>query len=184
MGKLYAELTPKLIEFIEAQKMFFVASAPLASDGHVNVSPKGMDSLRIVDPTTIAYLDVTGSGVETISHVKENGRLVMMFCAFDGKPFILRLHGRGEVLERNHAEFAPLLGRFPPLPAIRSIIRLSIHRIADSCGWTVPLYEFVGSRDYYDNYAAKVGAEGIRAGQLEANMRSIDGLLGLDAPSC
>jgi hypothetical protein len=184
MGKRYEELSPKLIEFIQAQKLFFVGTAPLAAEGHVNVSPKGMDSLRVLDSRTLAYLDVTGSGVETISHVKENGRLVMMFCAFEGKPFILRLHGHADVLERSHPQFAELIDRFPPLPGMRSIIRLSIRRIADSCGWTVPLYDFVAVRDYYDNYATKLGPEGIRQGQLDANMRSIDGLRGLDAPSC
>jgi hypothetical protein len=183
MGKLYPELTPKLIEFIEAQRMFFVGTAPLSGDGHVNVSPKGMDSLRVLDTRTLAYLDVTGSGVETVSHVKENGRLVMMFCAFEGKPLILRLHGRAEVLERAHRDFAALVGHFPPLPGTRSIIRLSISRIADSCGWTVPLYDFVGVRDYYDNYATRLGPRGIRQGQLAANMQSIDGLRGLDSPS-
>lgn len=183
MGKIHDELTPKLATFIEAQKMFFVATAPLSADGHVNVSPKGMDSLRILGPRSVAYLDVTGSGVETVSHVKENGRLVMMFCAFEGKPFILRLHGRAEVLEKDHPDFAALLPRFPTLPGMRSMIRLEISRIADSCGWTVPLYEFAGSRDYYDNYADKLGRDGLRKAQLAANMTSIDGLRGLDAPS-
>jgi len=184
MGKLHQQLTPKLIEFIQAQQMFFVGSAPLAASGHVNISPKGMDSLRILDPLSVAYLDVTGSGVETISHIRENRRLVMMFCAFEGRPFTLRLHGLGEVLQRSHPEFDTLAGHFPTLPGMRAIIRLSIQRIADSCGWTVPLYDFVGIRDYYDNYAAKVGPQGIREGQLAANMHSIDGLPGLDVPSC
>ena len=183
MGKLHDGLTPELIAFIQAQKMFFVGTAPLSPSGHVNVSPKGMDCLRVLGPRTLAYLDVTGSGVETISHVKENGRLVMMFCAFDGKPFILRLHGEAEVLEARSAEFQLLRDRFPELPGIRSIIRLNVTRIADSCGWIVPLYEFRGARDYYDNYAKKLGAEGIRAGQLAANMESIDGLAGLEQPS-
>ena len=183
MGKLYDELTPKLVEFIEAQKMFFVGTAPLDGDGHVNISPKGMDSLRVLDSRTVAYLDVTGSGVETLSHVKENGRLVIMFCAFDGKPLTLRLHGKAEVLEVDHSEFESLQAQFPELPGIRSIIRLNALRIADSCGWTVPLYEYTGTRDYYDNYADKLGEEGMRQGQLAANMHSIDGLRGLDKPS-
>ncbi len=183
MGKLYDELTPKLIQFIEAQKMFFVATAPLDGGGHVNVSPKGMDCLRVLDSKTIAYLDVTGSGVETLSHVKENGRLVMMFCAFEGKPFTLRLHGTADGLEVEHPEFNSLRTQFPELPGIRSIIRLNTTRIADSCGWTVPLYEYSGTRDYYDNYAEKLGAKGMREGQLAANMQSIDGLNGLDRPS-
>lgn len=183
MGKLYDTLDDKLTAFIEAQKMFFVATAPLAADGHVNVSPKGMDSVRILDRRTVAYLDVTGSGVETIAHLKENGRMVMMFCAFEGKPVILRLHGRGEVLEHEHPEFAALLPKFPPLPARRAIIRLHVQRIADSCGWTVPLYSFQGTRDYYDNFAANLTDERLRAAQLAANMHSIDTLPGLESPT-
>jgi len=183
MGKLHEALTPQLIAFIEAQKMFFVGTAPLSASGHVNISPKGMDCLRVLNRGTLAYLDVTGSGVETISHVKENGRLVIMFCAFEGKPFILRLHGKADIIEAHHSEFEILRGRFPELPGIRSIVRLNVTRVADSCGWTVPLYEFAGTRDYYDNYARKLGAEGIRAGQLAANMRSIDGLDGPERPS-
>ncbi|MCB1684719.1 MAG: pyridoxamine 5'-phosphate oxidase family protein [Pseudomonadales bacterium] len=183
MGKLYDALTPDLRAFIEAQKMFFVGTSPLAAEGHVNISPKGMDSLRILDDRTLAYLDVTGSGVETISHIRENGRLVIMFCAFEGSPLILRLHGRGEVLERGSAEFDAHIGKFPALPGIRSIIVLRAFRIADSCGWNVPLYEFSGMRDYYDNYAEKLGEEGMRKGQLASNMKSIDGLPGLTRPS-
>jgi hypothetical protein len=183
MGKVYEQLTPDLVEFIEAQKMFFVATAPLAESGHVNLSPKGMDSFRVLDERTVAYLDVTGSGVETISHLKENGRIVVMFCAFDGKPLIVRLHGRGEVIEAHQNGFQELRERFPELPAMRAIIKVDVARIADSCGWTVPLYDFAGLRDYYDNYAEKKGAEGIRESQLAANMKSIDGLTGLSQPS-
>lgn len=183
MGKVYEALDDTLIEFIQAQHLFFVATAPLAPDGHVNVSPKGMDALRVLDAHTVAYLDVTGSGVETLSHVRENGRLVMMFCAFAGRPLILRLHGDAEVLERGHADFEMLLPRFPALPGIRSIIRLNITRIADSCGWTVPQYTFDGTRDYYDNYAERLGPDGMRKAQLAANMKSLDGLPGLTRPS-
>lgn len=183
MGRLYDELTPKLTQFISEQKLFFVGTAPLSQRGHVNISPKGMDSLKVLDNKTVAYLDVTGSGVETISHIKENGRLVFMFCAFEGKPFILRLHGTGSVIETCDDEFQALRTHFSDLPGIRSIIRLHITRIADSCGWTVPLYSFEGSRDYYQNYADKLGADGIREGQLAANMLSIDGLPGLTEPS-
>lgn len=183
MGKVYAELTPKLIDFIAEQKMFFVGTSPLAGDGHVNISPKGMDSLRVLDSQTVAYLDVTGSGVETISHIKENGRLVFMFCAFEGKPFIVRLHGRGTVLETSDDEFHALKTKFDDLPSVRSIIKLNITRIADSCGWNVPLYEYAGERDYYHKYSDSLGAEGIRKGQLASNMQSIDGLQGLSKPS-
>ena len=183
MGKLYEELSPALIEFMSTQKMFFVGTAPLSADGHVNISPKGMDSFRIINPRSIAYLDVTGSGVETISHLKENARLVIMFCAFEGKPLTLRLHGKGEALERGHPDFPGLISLFPELPGIRSIVRLSLERIADSCGWTVPLYNHAGTRDYYDNYARNKGPEGLRKSQLAGNMSSIDGLPALDKPS-
>ncbi|MEM7098410.1 MAG: pyridoxamine 5'-phosphate oxidase family protein [Pseudomonadota bacterium] len=183
MGKLYTKLTPELIQFISNQQLFFVGTAPLSGEGHVNISPKGMDSLLVLDSKTIAYLDVTGSGVETIAHIKENSRLVMMFCAFEGKPFILRLHGKGSVIETSDDRFPALLARFPDLPGVRSIIKLDIRRIADSCGWNVPLYSFEGTRDYYQNYAEKLGPEGIREGQLAANMASIDDLPGLDEPS-
>lgn len=183
MGKLYDELTPLLTEFIEAQKMFFVGSAPLSAEGHVNVSPKGMDSFRVLSPTSVAYLDVTGSGVETISHLKENGRMVIMFCAFDGRPMIVRLYGQGEVLERDHADFGSLIDLFPALPAIRAIIRLSLTRISDSCGWGVPVYEQTGTRDQLARYAKQLGPDGLRTAQLEANMTSIDGLPGLSKPS-
>ena len=147
MGKLYEELTPKLIEFISEQKLFFVGTAPLNQEGHVNISPKGMESLQVLDNKTVAYLDVTGSGVETISQIKENGRLVFMFCAFEGKPFILRLHGQGSVIEKDDDEFQTLENHFVELPGVRSIIKLDITRIADSCGWNVPLYNFAGTRD-------------------------------------
>ena len=183
MGKLYQELTPKLIEFISEQKLFFVGTAPLSQEGHVNISPKGMDSLQVLDNNTVAYLDVTGSGVETISQIKENRRLVLMLCAFEGKPFILRLHGKGSVIEKDSDEFHVLEGRFEQLPGVRSIIKLEITRIADSCGWNVPLYKFEGTRDYYQNFADKLGPEGIRKGQLASNMSSIDGLPGLKTPS-
>jgi len=180
MSKLYDALTPTLVDFIGKQQMFFVATAPLAADGHVNVSPKGTDSFRVLDEHTVAYRDLTGSGVETIAHVKENGRLVIMFCAFDGKPFILRLHGRAEAVERHHPEFGSLAGLFPEHAGTRAIIRLQVDRVADSCGWTVPLYEYQGTRDYYDNHAQKLGPAGIRKSQREVNATSIDGLTGLD----
>lgn len=183
MGKIYEALTAELTAFISEQQMFFVGTAPLSGDGHVNISPKGMDSFRVIDPHTVAYLDLTGSGVETISHVKENGRLVIMFCAFVGRPLILRLHGRATVVETSDPGFAKLRGQFGDFPGVRSVITMAVERIADSCGWNVPLYHHEGSRDYYYNFAEKLGTEGIRKGQLAANMQSIDGLPGLKAPS-
>ena len=183
MGKLYEELSAAQIDFIQSQALFFVGTAPKGCQGHVNISPKGLDSLKVIDSKTLAYLDLTGSGVETISHIKENGRLVMMFCAFDGKPMILRVHGRGEVLESDSVEFKRLRPRFGDFPGVRSIIKLTATRIADSCGWNVPLYDYQGTRDYYQKFADQLGKEGIREGQIAANMISIDGLEGLSKPS-
>lgn len=183
MAKLFEEIDDTLAAFIRDQKMFFIATAPLAANGHVNLSPKGLDTLRILDSHTVAYLDLTGSGVETISHLKENGRFVMMFCAFEGRPKILRLHGHGAVLERGDTEFDELLPLFPSIPGTRAIIKLSVERVADSCGWGVPKFEFKGERDQLTRYATQIGDEGLREGQLEANMSGIDGLPGLRAPS-
>lgn len=183
MGKTYERIDDKLTQYILAQQMFFVASAPLAEDGLVNVSPKGLDTFRILDPLTAAYLDLTGSGIETLSHLKENGRMVIMFCSFTGRPMTLRLHGRGTALETGDAEFEQLLPLFPAQPGIRSIIKLSIQRIADSCGWSVPEYEYKGQRDQLTRYTEQVGTERLREGQLASNMKSLDGLPGLRAPS-
>ncbi len=183
MGKLYEELDDHLQRFILDQKMFFVASAPRSDDGLINVSPKGLDTLRILDSKTIAYLDLTGSGVESIAHIKENGRFVMMFCSFDKKPLILRLHGRGQVIEKSDEEWADLQAQFPDYRTARAIIKLSIQRIADSCGWGVPMYEFAGTRDQYFKYADQLDDDGLRELQLEYNFASIDELPGLSKPS-
>src|ERR671939_193862 len=116
MGKEYEEITPQLAEWIQRQRIFFVATAPLAADGMVNCSPKGLDTLRVTAPREVAYLDLTGSGIETVAHLRENGRIVLMFCAFEGPPRILRLHGRGEVVSPAHPDWESLAGRFPPHP--------------------------------------------------------------------
>ena len=159
--------------------MFFVATAPLASDGLLNLSPKGLDTFSVLGPRMVAYLDLTGSGIETVAHVKENGRIVFMFCAFDARPRILRLHGTGEVLEPGDAGFEELHSQFPKLPGTRSIIRASIHRIADSCGWGVPLYEFRGQRDQLLRFAEQLGPLKLSAAQQAANTRNLNGLPGL-----
>lgn len=159
--------------------MFFVASAPLSSDGHVNLSPKGLDTFRIVSPTRVAYADFTGSGVETIAHVRENGRMTIMFCAFDGSPNILRLYGRGRFLEPGEAEFAAFAETMTGLPQMRAIVVLDVTRVSDSCGFGVPLYEFKGDREQMAAWCERKGAEGIRTYQSEKNAYSIDGLPGL-----
>ena len=139
MGSTYPSIDGELAGFLSAQHVFFVATAPLDADGHVNLSPKGHDTFRVVDPYTVAYLDLTGSGIETVAHLRENARIVFCFCAFEGPPRIVRLHGRGEVLEPSAPDFAKLLPLFPAFEGVRSIIRVELRRIADSCGYAVPL---------------------------------------------
>ena len=184
MGRTYDALDDRWCDWIARQPMFFVATAPLAADGHVNVSPKGPgSSLAVRGPREIAYLEVMGSGAETAAHLRENGRICVMFCAFEGPPRILRLHGRGEVVPVGDQRFAQLAAglQAPGLPENRrSVIRVDVFRIADSCGYTVPLMEMVGQRDHYDRHAEKklrtLGAEGLAAEPSVKNAASIDGL--------
>ena len=183
MATLFEELTDDLCDFINAQHMFFVATAPSSNDGFVNCSPKGLDTLRILDRKTIAYLDLTGSGVETIAHLKENGRLVMMFCSFGNKPKILRLHGKGTVLETHDPGFAELISEFPEMRGTRAIIKLDVARIADSCGWGVPKFDFVSDRDTYGKYADAMSDEDLRESQKAQNSFSLDDLPALSRPS-
>ncbi len=179
MGKTFEEIDEKLTSFIAAQRLFFVASAPLSKNGHVNVSPKGLDSFRVLSPRQVGYADATGSGVETIAHVRENGRLVIMFCAFDGPPRILRLHGSADVIEPNDREFAALAPQFPSLPGLRSIIRLNVERISDSCGYAVPRFEFTGDRTQLKEWAERKGESGLADYRRSRNAASLDGLPGL-----
>lgn len=179
MGKSYEGITPDLARWIERQRMFFVATAPLAGDGLINCSPKGMDTFRILGPREVAYLDLTGSGVETIAHSRENGRIVFMFCAFEGAPKIVRLHGRSEVLPANSPEFQTLAPRFPEHQGRRAIIRARLTRISDSCGYSVPRYDYAGDRDALVRWSASKGPEGLRQYRREKNARSLDGLPGL-----
>jgi hypothetical protein len=176
MGKTHDVIDERLRAFIESQHVFFVATAPLSETGHVNVSPKGLDSLRVLGPNEVAYLDFVGSGAETIAHLRENGRITVMLCAFEGAPKIVRLHGRGEVVEPGGAAFAELRRSFPPGTEGRSIIRIAVERVTESCGFGVPLYALEGSRTQLPAWAERKGEEGLRAYQLEKNVRSIDGL--------
>jgi predicted pyridoxine 5'-phosphate oxidase superfamily flavin-nucleotide-binding protein len=185
VGKIHPEIDDRLRSFLEAQHLFFVATAPSSTDGHVNCSPKGLDAFRVLDPRTVAYVDFVGSGVETIAHVRENGRIVLMFCAFDGPPKIVRLHGRGSVVEPSDREFAGLAGRFAhdPRLAVRAILRVSITRISDSCGYAVPLYDHRGPRDQLPAWTERKGSAGIEAYKRDKNSTSIDGLVGLGRPA-
>jgi hypothetical protein len=180
MARLFTEIDRDMAGWIRRQQMFFVASAPLSADGSINCSPKGLDTLRILGPTEIAWLDLGGSGIETVAHLKENGRIVIMFCAFEGSPRILRLHGHGTVIERDHPEFSTLLAGFPAQPVCRNIVRIALKRISDSCGWGVPLYDYAGQRDDIARAVAGKTAEQLRAKAAAQNRRSIDGLEGLN----
>jgi hypothetical protein len=178
MGKLFDSIDDTLKAWMEAQPLWFVATAPLGADGHVNVSPRGHDSFSVLDDHRVGWVDYTGSGVETIAHLRENGRITLMFCAFDGPPRIVRLHGRASVLLPGEPGFDELLARFePPEHALRSLIRVDVERIADSCGYGVPLMRFDGKRTQYDKWADnKVRNGGFDAYIEEKNAESIDGL--------
>lgn len=179
MGKSYDEISPELREWIAAQKLFFVASAPLAAAGHVNCSPKGGDTFRVLGPNEVAYADLTGSGIETVAHLRENGRIVVMFCAFEGAPKIVRLHGRGEVIEPGDADFEALKTHFPELAGLRAIIRIGVARVSDSCGYAVPFFDYVKPRDTLDRWAEAKGPAGLADYRAQKNRASIEGLPGL-----
>ena len=179
MGKTRAALDDAATRFIHEQHVFFVASAPLDANGHVNLSPKGLDTFRILSPTTVAYLDFNGSGVETIAHLKENGRIVLMFCAFQGPPTILRLHGHGRPVEPHESEFAGLLAEFPAYDSVRSIIVVEILRVNDSCGYGVPRFKYEGEQEQLLAWGRKKGPDGLKAYREEKNRRSLDGLPGV-----
>ncbi|HVZ42057.1 MAG TPA: pyridoxamine 5'-phosphate oxidase family protein [Candidatus Kapabacteria bacterium] len=176
MSKLHEEIGADLRAFIEAQQMFFVASAPLDPGGHVNLSPKGQDTLRVLGPRRLAYLDYVGSGAETIAHLRENGRIVIMMCTFAGAPKIVRFHGQGQVLEPQDREYAELRPLFPRMPEGRAIITISVERISDSCGFGVPLYEFQRQRHQMIDWAERKGTDGLAEYQVQKNTHSIDGL--------
>jgi len=186
MSKVFEGIDDRLRDWIYAQHLFFVATAPLAEDGHVNVSPKGpIGSLAVLDPSTVAYLDVIGSGAETIAHLRENGRIVVMLCAFEGPPRILRLHGHGEVVAADDERFEELVERAgfeqPEVPeSRRAVILVEVTRVADSCGYGVPLMSFEGLRPHADKWAQKKmrvgGEEALQDYQREKNSRSLDGL--------
>ncbi|MFO0879749.1 MAG: pyridoxamine 5'-phosphate oxidase family protein [Gemmataceae bacterium] len=179
MGKLFEELDARLREFIAAQQMYFVATAPLSAEAHVNLSPKGLDTFRVVGPKQVAYLDLVGSGVETVAHLRENGRITIMFCAFGGGPRILRLYGKGRAVEPGDDGWTDLIGLFPYHPGVRSVVFVDLERVADSCGYGVPLFEFVGERKQLTACAEQKGEEGMAQYKKQKNRTSIDGLPGL-----
>jgi hypothetical protein len=179
MARVFEAISEELAEFIASQHVFFVATAPSGDDGHVNISPKGLDTFAVLDPATVAYLDLTGSGVETIAHLRDNGRITIMFCAFDGKPMIVRLYGKGEVLPVRSAEADALLSRFGSYPGARSVIRVRLDRVSTSCGYGVPLLQYEGERDQLRKFAERRGPDGLVEYRADKNAVSIDGLPGL-----
>lgn len=182
MGRTYEVIDQRLANWLVEQPVFFVSTAPLSAEGLLNCSPKGnRDEFVVVDERSVAYLDQTGSGVETIAHLRENGRIIIMFCAFAGGPRIVRLHGRGRVILADDPSFRDLGGRFPGGTGVgvRSIIVADVSRISDSCGYGVPFMSFEGHRPTMDQWSNKKGPEGIRSYWAEANTKSIDQLDGI-----
>jgi hypothetical protein len=182
MSKTYERLDERLSAFIAAQRLFFVATAPRADAGLVNLSPKGYDSFRIIDDTTVAYLDLGGSGVETLAHVRENGRITIMFCAFEGRANILRLYGQGEAVTVGEPGFAEAMALFPDCTRARAVITVHITRIADSCGWAVPFFNYVGERDQLQRWMDDRTGEEWLERRYATNETSLDGLPGLVRP--
>lgn len=176
MSKQLESIGPELAAWISAQRMFFVATAPLGPDGHINNSPKGGEAFRVLGPLEVAYQDYTGSGAETAAHLRENGRIVLMFCAFEGPPKIVRLHGLGTVVTPDDPRFADLAARFPANPGTRAIVHVAVERVSDSCGYSVPFYDFRGPRDTLDRWAVNQGPEKLATYRATKNQRSIDGL--------
>jgi pyridoxamine 5'-phosphate oxidase-like protein len=176
MGKLYDEITPALANWVQQQRVFFVATAPLSKDGHVNCSPKGLDTLRVLGPHEVAYLDLTGSGAETIAHLRENGRIVLMFCALSGPPKIVRFHGTGTCVMPGSSAWNDLRIHFPGHVGERAIVHVQVSRISDSCGYGVPQYAYVEDRDALARWSRTKGLEALPAYRQDKNSRSIDGL--------
>ena len=175
--KVLPSISPELSDWISQQPLFFIASAPLGGQGHVNLSPRGLDGLRVIDPNQVAILDLTGSGNETAAHLRENGRVTIMFCAFTGPAMILRLYGEGEVVLPGDEDWAALRNLFADdLPGLRQIFRVLVTRVQTSCGEGVPLMDYVGQRDGLLNWAKQKGEAGIKNYQKEKNSKSIDGL--------
>ncbi|MDH3639824.1 MAG: pyridoxamine 5'-phosphate oxidase family protein [Gammaproteobacteria bacterium] len=180
MGKEYQEIDEHMRGWMERQRVFFVSTAPLADDGRINCSPKGLDGLRVLGPRQIVYADIGGSGIETVAHLKENGRIVIMLCAFDGPPKIFRFYGHGRSVEPHDADFEKLVPMFPKIPAIRNFIIIDINCIRDSCGYGVPLYDFKTDRESLKSWCESKTEEEILTFRIERNALSLDGLPGLD----
>jgi hypothetical protein len=181
VAERFNSISDELARWWEEQPLFFVATAPSGSGGHVNCSPKGLDTLRIIGPQRVAYLDLTGSGVETIAHLRENGRITLMACAFNGAPRISRLYGTGVVHVFGSREYEELAARFPELPGARAVIDVAVDRVTTSCGYAVPLLDLVGDRDRLIEWANAKGDDGLVDYRASKNATSIDALPGYPA---
>ena len=178
VAKLFDSIDKDLKSWIQEQPMWFVATAPLGADGHVNMSPRGHDSFSVLGPRRVGWVDYTGSGVETIAHLRENGRVCLMFTSFGSRPRIVRLHGQGSVFLPGEAAFEEVVALHPEHPSTRAVITVDVTRISDSCGWGVPVMEMAGERDLLRLQAEKKGTDGMIAYRAERNALSIDGLPG------
>lgn len=178
MSAVFDSIDADLARWIDAQHLFFVATAPSVG-GHVNVSPRGLDSFSVLDPLRVAWVDLTGSGIETIAHLQDDGRVCLMFCSFDARPRIVRLHGRGRVVGPGTPEFDEVTALHPAHTGTRAVIVVDVDRVSDACGWGVPVMEHVRDRDVIESWATKKGDDGLAAYQELKNARSIDGLVGL-----
>ena len=176
MAKFYESITEHQQAFIAKQRIFFVSSAPLDQGGHVNLSPKGLDSFRVLSPTQVAYMDLTSSGNETSAHLLENGRITFMFCAFGNPPLILRLYGKGRTVLPSHQDWRAISSHFEIYPSTRQMIVAAIDKVQTSCGFGVPCYEYVGERDHHFRWAERKGAEGLEEYRQAHNLTSLDGL--------
>lgn len=176
MSKQRADIDAELATWIAAQKIFFVATAPLSAEGHINTSPKGGDAFRVLGPMEVVYQDYTGSGAETAAHLRENGRIVIMFCAFDGPPQIARLHGDGTLVIPGHPRFEEFTRLFPQNPGTRAFIHVRVSRVSTSCGYSVPFFDYRAPRETLDRWATQQGPEKVAAFRVAKNQMSIDGL--------
>jgi hypothetical protein len=182
MGQVFDGIDASLAAWIGAQPVWFVATAPLAADGRVNVSPRGIDTLSVLDRYRLGWVDLTGSGIETIAHLRENGRICLMWCAFDRRPRIVRVHGRGTVAVPGDAAYDEVVALHPPHPSTRAVVVVDVERVSDSCGFGVPVMDLVEERDLLRPSAAKRGPEGLAAYRADRNAVSLDGLPGLPVP--
>ncbi len=180
MGKEYQAIDTALQQWIGRQRVFFVSTAPLSGEGLINCSPKGLDGLRVTGPNELVYADLGGSGIETVAHVRENGRIVIMMCAFEGPPKIFRFYGRGRVVVERDAEYAELTALFPQLQAPRNFIVITVERIRDACGFGVPEYEYQGEREALHTWRANKTPEALDEYRRQKNAHSLDGLPGLE----